>query len=95
MSTFKIILNILLSAMTALWYAVTTVVWGIAGFFLLAMLILNFKQDTAVIAPLLLIVSYVMQYWWIFFVAILVYRFITDYREISKKEEKHETAARN
>ncbi len=56
-----------LSVIKALWNAVVAIVWGLASFFLLAGLLVYFKQDTEAIQSILALVPIITKYWLVFF----------------------------
>lgn len=75
------ILGIVLCGIKAFFSAVVQVAWGIATFFLLAGLMVYFKQDTSLITTLLKLVLFIQQNWLWFFWAIGIFDFIINLKD--------------
>jgi Zn-dependent protease with chaperone function len=86
MAKFNVLmlLNILLSACKAIWSAATSVIWGLAGAFLLTGLVVYFKQDPAIIAGIFKIIGLLVEYWIYIFIVLLIYEGLVSYKEVSK-----------
>jgi hypothetical protein len=76
-----------LSVIKALWNAVVAIVWGLASFFLLAGLLVYFKQDTEAIQSILALVPIITKYWLVFFSAIFIYEVLYSYKELIPKDK--------
>jgi hypothetical protein len=81
------VLALVLSVIKALWQAFTTIVWGLASFFLLAGLLVYFKQDPSAIQSILLLVPIFTKNWLLFFAAIFIYEVLYLYKDLIPKDK--------
>jgi len=84
----KKILGLCLSIGKAFFSATSSLVWGMAGFFLLSSLIISFNQDASAIKGLLILIEYIMKYWQEFFCILFFYEVITNYGDYFKALKK-------
>lgn len=77
----------LLCIIKAVWEALVNMVWGFAGFFLLSALVLYFKQDISLIAPLMkMVVLFMENYKLLFMILFLWYVYINLTTERKRNE---------
>lgn len=71
-SKFILFGKIILSIFVSFFNATMSIVWGMAGLFLLLGLLVYFKIDTSHITQLLLMARYIMENWFYFWLAFLI-----------------------
>jgi hypothetical protein len=70
------LLLVVLSAGRAFFRAVVEIVWGIAGFFLLAVLLKKFNADSSTITGLISVIALIQNNWLYFFGILFIWEFL-------------------
>lgn len=78
-------IRIVVTLILGFFYAVVDLVWALAGFFLLAGLLVYFKTDTSSVQPFFYFINIIKDYWGYFFTVLWAYKAYIVYNNIEEK----------
>jgi hypothetical protein len=82
---WKEIIRIVITFILGFFYAVIDLVWALAGFFLLAGLLVYFKTDYTSVQPFFYFIELITNYWGYFFTVLWAYKSYIVYNNIEER----------